>query len=97
MSKQTETRGGSNRDSLDSSGNIRYLHNYSTLPSRITFYWFTGLLRLGYWHPLEEEDLGELPEEEKTSTQLNRFQIFYELEKVRIYRDNSGDMCVFIS
>ncbi|CAL8071482.1 unnamed protein product [Orchesella dallaii] len=63
------------------SKNIRYLHNYSTLPSRITFYWFTGLLRLGYWHPLEEEDLGELPEEEKTSTQLKRFQVVYEDER----------------
>ncbi|ODN02380.1 ATP-binding cassette sub-family C member Sur [Orchesella cincta] len=63
------------------SKNIRYLHNYSTLPSRITFYWFTGLLRLGYWHPLEEEDLGELPEEEKTSTQLKRFQAVYEIER----------------
>lgn len=62
---------------------IRYLHNYSSLPSRLTFYWFTALLRLGYRRPLEDEDLGELPDEEKTETQLTRLLDVYQTERVR--------------
>ena len=64
--------------------NVKYLHHYSTLPSRISFYWLTPLLWLGYKQPLEEEDLGELPPEESTNRQFQRFYEHYEAEQVRM-------------
>ncbi len=62
---------------------VKYLHYYCILPSRISFYWFTALLWLGYRRPLEEEDLGYLPAEERTRFQCERFQRVYDAEKVR--------------
>jgi hypothetical protein len=41
------------------------------------------LLWLGYRRPLEEEDLGYLPAEERTRFQCERFQRVYDAEKVR--------------
>ncbi|CAG7720775.1 unnamed protein product [Allacma fusca] len=63
--------------------NVKYLHSYSTLLSRVSFYWLTPLLCLGYRQPLEEEHLGELPPEEGTVHQFERFYEYFQAEKAK--------------
>jgi hypothetical protein len=40
-----------------------YLHDQSNLPSKATFFWLNPLLWSGYWTPLEQQHLGQLPNE----------------------------------
>ena len=40
-----------------------YLHDQSNLPSKATFFWLNPLLWAGYWTPLEQQHLGQLPDE----------------------------------
>ncbi|KAM3963463.1 LOW QUALITY PROTEIN: sulfonylurea receptor [Aphomia sociella] len=56
-----------------------YKHNDTYFYSKIAFFWLNPLLYKGYLSPLEQDDLGELPENEKS-------QIYYEKFK-RIYSD----------
>ncbi|XP_053987096.1 ATP-binding cassette sub-family C member Sur [Hylaeus volcanicus] len=57
---------------------IVYRHSDSTFLDRITFHWVTNLLSKGYSSPLEAHDLGELPEEETTGTQFEKFRRIYQ-------------------
>jgi hypothetical protein len=59
-----------------------YKHATANLYSKATFFWLTPLLWVGYRTPLELEDLGELPEEEKTEHQFKKFYDIYTREKV---------------
>lgn len=66
------------------SGNTRvsYRHTSSVLLSKLTFYWVVDLLRRGYRAPLDLNDLGELPEEESTVIQFEKFRKIYEEQRV---------------
>ncbi|RLU19415.1 hypothetical protein DMN91_007972 [Ooceraea biroi] len=60
-----------------------YVHSASPFLSRITFHWVTDLLSRGYHAPLELHDLGQLPDEETTRNQFERFRDIYETERLR--------------
>ncbi|KAL0120319.1 hypothetical protein PUN28_008165 [Cardiocondyla obscurior] len=60
-----------------------YMHSASPFISRITFHWVTDLLLHGYHTSLELHDLGQLPDEETTRNQFQRFCYVYETEKSR--------------
>lgn len=61
-----------------------YVHSTSPFLSKITFHWVTDLLLRGYHMPLELHDLGQLPDEETTRNQFERFRDIYETERVTI-------------
>jgi len=63
-----------------------YVHSTSPFLSKITFHWVTDLLLRGYCTPLELHDLGQLPDEEATRNQFERFRDIYETERVTISR-----------
>ncbi|EGI61249.1 ATP-binding cassette transporter sub-family C member 9 [Acromyrmex echinatior] len=58
-----------------------YVHSTSPFLSKITFHWITDLLLRGYHTPLELHDLGQLPDEDTTRNQFERFRDIYETEK----------------
>ncbi|XP_011881729.1 PREDICTED: ATP-binding cassette sub-family C member Sur [Vollenhovia emeryi] len=60
-----------------------YVHSTSPFLSRITFHWVIDLLLRGYHTPLELHDLGQLPVEETTRNQFERFREIYETERLR--------------
>ncbi|XP_012055355.1 PREDICTED: ATP-binding cassette sub-family C member Sur [Atta cephalotes] len=60
-----------------------YVHSTSPFLSKITFHWMTDLLLRGYHTPLELHDLGQLPDENTTRNQFERFRDIYETEKLR--------------
>ncbi|XP_014240364.1 ATP-binding cassette sub-family C member Sur isoform X2 [Cimex lectularius] len=55
-----------------------YVHKQSHWFSRLTFFWLTPLLRIGYTNPLEPEDLGKLPLEESAAEQYQNFLDSYQ-------------------
>ncbi|CAG0912864.1 unnamed protein product [Notodromas monacha] len=59
---------------------VRYLHPFSNLPSRLFFFWLNPFLGKGFARPLEVDSLGKLPEGEKTRVQ---HAVFTELLKKR--------------
>lgn len=59
-----------------------YLHHSAGWYSRVTYYWLTPLLRLGFSRPLELQDLGLLPDKETAATQFQLFNNVYEKHKV---------------
>jgi hypothetical protein len=59
-----------------------YRHDKASLYSKATFFWLTPLLWVGYTSPLELEDMGELPKEEKTEQQFEKFSDIYTCERV---------------
>ncbi|XP_060812927.1 ATP-binding cassette sub-family C member Sur isoform X1 [Bombus pascuorum] len=68
-----------------------YKHADVPFLNRITFHWVIDLLCKGYSTPLENHDLGELPEEETTRRQFDKFREVYEKhrernEKLRLWR-----------
>ncbi|XP_026757827.2 ATP-binding cassette sub-family C member Sur [Galleria mellonella] len=54
--------------------NIPYKHNDTYFYSKIAFFWLNPLLYRGYLSPLEEDDLGELPEDEKPRIYYDKFK-----------------------
>lgn len=59
-----------------------YKHDLSSWYSRITFYWLTGFLRNCYKHLIQLENLGQLPNREKSTTQYKRLYDIYLKQKV---------------
>jgi hypothetical protein len=55
-------------------GSIFYAQDIAPLPSRLTFFWFTRVLRLGYSTPLEDQHLGRIPPSHSTHAQVERFK-----------------------
>ncbi len=51
-----------------------YCYNDSALPSKLTFAWLLPLLRRGYKAPLELDDLGRLPGEERARVHHQRLK-----------------------
>ncbi|XP_022163687.1 ATP-binding cassette sub-family C member Sur-like [Myzus persicae] len=58
-----------------------YKHDLCSWYSRITFYWLTGFLRNCYKHLIQLEDLGQLPNREKSTTQYGRLYDIYLQQK----------------
>lgn len=74
----------SKRYNIRGTGNTRvsYKHTHSALLSKLTFHWVVDLLMRGYRAPLDLNDLGELPEEESTVIQFEKFRRIYEEQRV---------------
>ncbi|XP_069691069.1 ATP-binding cassette sub-family C member Sur isoform X2 [Periplaneta americana] len=72
-------------------------YKYATvnLYSKATFFWLTPLLRVGYTNPLELEDLGKLPEEEKTERQFKKFESVYNSERKRVAEGRSNKVSLW--
>ena len=60
-----------------------YKHENADWYSRITFFWLLPLLKMGYRHPLEMEDLGKLPISESAMEQFAYFTETYNRNKVK--------------
>ncbi|XP_074096275.1 sulfonylurea receptor [Cotesia typhae] len=60
---------------------VSYKHSYAVLLSKLTFHWIVGLLSRGYRAPLDLNDLGDLPEQETTVIQFDKFRRIYEAQK----------------
>lgn len=58
-----------------------YKHENAHWYSRITFFWLLPLLKMGYKHPLEMEDLGKLPISESSMEQFAYFTETYNRNK----------------
>ncbi|XP_011307390.1 ATP-binding cassette sub-family C member Sur [Fopius arisanus] len=73
----------SKRYDIRGSGNTRtsYKHLQSVLLSKLTFHWVVEILLRGYRATLELNDLGDLPEEESTVIQFERFRRIYDDQK----------------
>ncbi|XP_063983768.1 ATP-binding cassette sub-family C member Sur-like isoform X2 [Diachasmimorpha longicaudata] len=73
----------SKRYDIRGSGNTRssYKHSQSVLLSKLTFHWVVEILSRGYRATLELNDLGDLPEEESTVIQFEKFRRIYDDEK----------------
>ncbi|XP_017788164.1 PREDICTED: ATP-binding cassette sub-family C member Sur [Habropoda laboriosa] len=59
-----------------------YKHSEATFLDRITFHWMIELLSKGYGTPLDNHDLGQLPEEESTGRQFEKFRKVYEKHRM---------------
>lgn len=62
---------------------VSYKHSYAVLLSKLTFHWIVDLLSRGYRAPLDLNDLGDLPEQETTVIQFDKFRGIYETQKVK--------------
>ncbi|XP_039304714.1 ATP-binding cassette sub-family C member Sur isoform X2 [Solenopsis invicta] len=60
-----------------------YVHSTSPFLSKLTFHWVTDLLLRGYHTTLKLHDLEQLPNEETTRNQFERFRDIYETERLR--------------
>ncbi|XP_054281763.1 ATP-binding cassette sub-family C member Sur-like [Macrosteles quadrilineatus] len=58
-----------------------YSHHSAQWFSQVTFYWLVPLLRAGYSHPLELEDLGTLHPNETAANQFSLFNSVYQRAK----------------
>ncbi|CAK9810065.1 ATP-binding cassette sub-family C member 9 [Anthophora plagiata] len=58
-----------------------YKHAEVTFLDRITFHWMIELLSKGYGTPLNNHDLGQLPEEESAGRQFEKFRKVYEKDR----------------
>ncbi|XP_077987765.1 ATP-binding cassette sub-family C member 9-like [Glandiceps talaboti] len=67
---------------------MTYIHDYTSLLSRITFQWLNWLLVLGYKRPVEMDDLGGMAEQHDVKHQYSRFLEAYEKEKKRAETKN---------
>lgn len=73
-SKNYATDNKSNADNdLPFGNDIKYRRNYSTFLSKITFFWFIPILKLGYVQNLTVPNLGILPQNERSFVQFERF------------------------
>lgn len=61
--------------------NVAYKHNNTHFYSKISFFWLNLLLYRGYEAPLENDDLGELPEQEQSRRYYHKFKRIYEEEE----------------
>ncbi|CAK1552104.1 unnamed protein product [Leptosia nina] len=57
---------------------MSYQHNESHFYAKITFFWLNSILYKGYEEPLESDDLGFLPEREKSKFCYQRFKNNYD-------------------
>ncbi|KPJ15035.1 Canalicular multispecific organic anion transporter 2 [Papilio machaon] len=68
--------------------NVTYKHNETHFFSKITFFWLNPLLYKGYCETThDEDDFGELPDDEKSSTIYARFKRIYQKYKQSMVYD----------
>lgn len=65
------------RKSPAESKNITYKHSNVHFYSKITYFWLNPLLYKGYQEPLEENDFGEIPENERSKQDYDKFSRIY--------------------
>lgn len=63
---------------------MKFAQEYSGFPSVVSYWWLNWLFRLGYKRPLEQADLGSLPEVHTASYVHNKFKNAYQREKVNL-------------
>ncbi|CAH0748153.1 unnamed protein product [Diatraea saccharalis] len=71
------TKRRTNQKSTSTNHNISYKHNDTHFYSKITFFWINVLLWQGYESPLDEDDLGDLPDDEKSNKYYEKFKSIY--------------------
>ncbi|XP_049867154.1 ATP-binding cassette sub-family C member 3 [Pectinophora gossypiella] len=68
--------------------NTTYKHHDTHFFSKISFFWLNTLLRKGYEAPLEEDDLGDLPEREHSQIYYQKFcRVYKEQENSKTCKD----------
>ncbi|XP_073944088.1 sulfonylurea receptor isoform X3 [Choristoneura fumiferana] len=78
------------KSSTDNLSDVTYLHNDSHFYSKISFYWLNPLLYRGYVSPLEQDDLGELPEVEKSIKHYTKLKRIYNNQKKTKLENNNS-------
>lgn len=71
-----------NRKSPVQSKNIVYKHTDVHFYSKISYFWLNTLLYKGYKEPLEENDFGELPDNERSKKDYDQFSRIYSKQVV---------------
>ncbi|XP_013182103.1 PREDICTED: ATP-binding cassette sub-family C member 8 [Papilio xuthus] len=74
--------------------NVSYKHSETHFFSKITFFWLNPLLYKGYYETThDEDDFGELPDDEKSSTIYARFKrIYQKYKQMTKLNDEKGNM-----
>ncbi|XP_063952995.1 ATP-binding cassette sub-family C member 9-like isoform X1 [Lytechinus pictus] len=62
---------------------MNYLHDYSALPSSLTYFWMNWLFAVGYKKNIEPNDLGNIPEKHSSLYQHERFKKNFLIEQER--------------
>lgn len=77
------TKGYHNRKTTEETDhNVVYEHAHVHFYSKISFFWLNSLLYKGYESPLETEDLGELPDNERSITHYYKLKRIYNEQAV---------------
>ncbi|XP_072943840.1 ATP-binding cassette sub-family C member Sur [Epargyreus clarus] len=72
--------------------NITYRHNKTHFFSKISFFWLNSLLYRGYETGLEQDDLGELPEEERSNKYYQKFKRIYNKQEITGTKEKGPSM-----
>ncbi|KOB78708.1 putative ATP-binding cassette transporter sub-family C member 8 [Operophtera brumata] len=72
-----------NRKSSAESKNIAYKHSDVHFYSRISYFWLNPLLYKGYVEPLEENDFGEIPENERSKKDYDNFSRIFSKQNTK--------------
>ncbi|XP_035694505.1 ATP-binding cassette sub-family C member 9-like [Branchiostoma floridae] len=68
--------------------NMYYVFPYVTLPSRLTFWWASFILRVGYKEPLEMSHLGNIPKQMRAKASYDVFKTTYDHDKEKAIAKN---------
>ncbi|XP_078610721.1 ATP-binding cassette sub-family C member 9-like isoform X2 [Branchiostoma floridae x Branchiostoma japonicum] len=68
--------------------NMYYVFPYVTLPSRLTFWWASFILRVGYKEPLEMSHLGNIPKQMRAKASYGVFKATYDHDKEKAIAKN---------
>ncbi|XP_035695292.1 ATP-binding cassette sub-family C member 9-like isoform X1 [Branchiostoma floridae] len=68
--------------------NMYYVFPYVTLPSRLTFWWASFILRVGYKEPLEMSHLGKIPKLMRAKPSYGVFKATYDHDKEKAEAKN---------
>ena len=70
---------------------MRYYEDYVNPLSYALFYWINWLLRIGYDHPLEMNELGSLPVNHSVKYNYQKLRRIFKKELVRNWVPNNSD------
>ncbi|XP_022102306.1 ATP-binding cassette sub-family C member 9-like isoform X2 [Acanthaster planci] len=63
--------------------NMRFLNDYVNIVSNATFWWMNFIFIKGYEKPLEQDDLGDIPERHRANFNHRKFKEAFDREKAR--------------
>ncbi|XP_022102345.1 ATP-binding cassette sub-family C member 8-like [Acanthaster planci] len=63
--------------------NMRFLNDYVNIVSNATFWWMNWIFIKGYKKPLEQDDLGDIPERHRADFNHRKFKAAFDREKAR--------------